>query len=1273
MNVIQRLRNHQDARTTRRRATGVLGQPLLPQLLPALRDVPLPLVDSSSTPTTLEAALRQSAFLTLSGPLGSGRSLALWQQAQRWNEAEAGPLPVPLVLPLIDDDITPPEGLIALHLERSRNGINRIPFADPASDLSPWGLLVEGLEDLPAPRRALWGALLQQAPQRWPDQPLLVALPDDEPAWPGFDTLRLLPPDTATLSSWLNLLAPPTRRETLLTMLASGGPLGLVRERPFELALLLWVAGGARLPAQRAQLYEQALRDLLASHPEARLTLTQLQALAAYGEPPGTTLSGLVEPDATGAPMVVPALVRAFLAARQLGEEQRYDLLTALPPRQRAEVARFAAAAVDDPTPVYSALWGTGRPDAHSLLALGQCLREHQPRNAAWTMRIIGALGLLTRDPQHGPTARALLDSLRSSLDDALELLLAHGDPATQQTLPRLLELLPDDLQARATARCAYHPATAAQPGWALTDLLLRSGLAEQIPAPPPTHPAALARWAYVQIMAGPQSRQALANDHRSTLAALAASDAGELRLLHAASSLSDDHELPIAARIAGLELLSRNSQPTALTVIDRACYDEDSALRQAALDILTERDASRAEHTLTRIALDRNGPPEARIAAVERLASQADESEQLQFARMAGDSSMPLYGRLLCIGVLGRIPQAGEQLLTLMRDAAQPVEIRSAAAQALGQLRYTPALPIMLGLLNERNPPADLAEGVCVGLGAFDNTAALPQLLGLLEQSAAEFDLTLAIIGALGRLGGFEAVEPLSGLLGDGALARLHSALPNLDAQRLAAAPELGSLPSGLALQLERMRQSAETNADVPTTLGEFLSRSADIIRIASARALGQIGGNSARAALLAVLLDGGSGGAADAIIDALAEEDDLGGTEALGYLLLTPDADPMVRWRAVQRLQQHPSGDLVLLRAFKQSNLDPFTRGALAEALGQRHVIDALPLLRHLADDPATESHLRAQVILALGLLDDPATESTLLSLVNSAEADPELRGLAAEHLPSNLSDESRRLLRDLLRRERPPAPLIAGILRALARAHDREAIPLLLRYSQDDPPSVAQAALVALRELGDDSVAPVLVRVAQNTSAEQATRLQAVGTLLKIGGEAYQPLLRIYLDYGTLPMRLQALEHLLDANPLLSELLAGLHNRSWPTTMRLRLLQHCAHLPEALPALRALLDTPDEERGLRRAAIQALVQTEDRAVLPVCARLALDPALDPTLRLRCIEALGTLGLPGDRSGAVLSRLAEGPEHPPVVRAAALRALQTTLQQRMVWRPKS
>jgi HEAT repeat protein len=1271
MNVIQRLRNHQDARTSRRRATGTLGQPLLLRLLPALRDVPLPLVDPSGTPTTLGATLQRTAFVTLSGQLGSGRGLALWQQAQRWGEAESGPLPAPLALPLIDDDITPPEGLIALHLERSRSSISRIPFSDPASDLSPWGVLVEGWEELPPPRREVWRSLLQQAPQRWPDQPLVVALPADEPAWPGFTALRLQPPDTATVARWLDLLAPSARREALLAALAPSGPLGLVSERPFELALLLWVAGSGRMPAQRAQLYEQALRDLLAAHPEARLTLAQLQALAAYGEPPGGALPGLIDPTPGGEPRLVSPLIRAFLAARQLGEERRYDLLDLLPPQQRAEVARFAAA--NDPGPIYGALWRGGRPDADSLLALGQCLRERRPSNAAWTLRIIGALGVLTRDPLRSGEARALLDSLRPALDDALELLLAHGDHATQQALPRLLELLPNDLLARAAARCAYHPAITPQAGWALADLLLRSGQAEQIPALTPDQPRALARWTYVQIMAGPQSRLALAGSDGRALAALVASDAGELRLLHAASSLADDHELPSAVRIAGLELLRRNSQPTALTVIDRACHDEDSLLRQAALGILAARDPDRAGHTLSRIALDRSSPAEARIAAVERLAALADESGLLQLARMAGDAGMPLYGRLLCISALGQMPAAGEHLQGLLRDTGQRTEIRGAAARALGQLRYTPALPIMLSLLNGAATPPALAEGVAAGLGMFDNAAAMPQLLGLLEQSASEFELTLATIAALGELGGFEAVEPLSSLLGDGALARLLSTIPDLDPQRLGAAPELGGLPNGLTLQLEQMRLRAETNADVPTTLGEFLSRSADSIRAAAAQALSRIGGNNARAALLAVLLDGGSGGATDAIISALAEEDSLGGTEALGYLLTTAEADPMVRWRAVQRLQQHPNGDAVLLRAFKENSLDPFTRGALAEALGQRHVIDALPLLRHLADDPATENHLRAQVILALGLLDDPATESTLLSLLNNAEADPELRGLAAENLPSGLSDESRRLLRDLLRRERPPAPLVAGALRALARARDREAIPLLLRYSQDDPPSVAQAALIALRELGDDSVAPVLVRVAQNTSAEQATRLQAVGTLLKIGGEAYQPLLRIYLDYGTLPMRLQALEHLLDANPLLSELLAGLHNRSWPTTMRLRLLQHCARLPEALPALRTLLDTPDEERSLRWAAAHALTQTRDRGILPICARLALDPAADPTLRLRCVDALGQLAAPGDGSGAVLSQLTDNPEHPPVVRAAALRALQTALQQRTVWPPKS
>ncbi|KPV46412.1 hypothetical protein SE17_43345, partial [Kouleothrix aurantiaca] len=179
----------------------------------------------------------------------------------------------------------------------------------------------------------------------------------------------------------------------------------------------------------------------------------------------------------------------------------------------------------------------------------------------------------------------------------------------------------------------------------------------------------------------------------------------------------------------------------------------------------------------------------------------------------------------------------------------------------------------------------------------------------------------------------------------------------------------------------------------------------------------------------------------------------------------------------------------------------LDTFTRGALAEGLGQRHVFSALPLLRQLADDPSSDTHLRGQAILGLGLLNDPTTETILLRIASDPQEDIALRGLAADYLPSTLSAEGCRTMRDLLRGERQPTPLLTGALRTLGRTHDHEALSLMLQYFDDPNPSVAQAAIDALADIGDASVSPKLVQLSQQPNIDHALRLQAVGALLKL----------------------------------------------------------------------------------------------------------------------------------------------------------------------------
>jgi HEAT repeat protein len=441
------------------------------------------------------------------------------------------------------------------------------------------------------------------------------------------------------------------------------------------------------------------------------------------------------------------------------------------------------------------------------------------------------------------------------------------------------------------------------------------------------------------------------------------------------------------------------------------------------------------------------------------------------------------------------------------------------------------------------------------------------------------------------------------------------------------------------------------------PTALSEFLGTEADRLRVAAAQALAEIGGNGARAALLSTLLDDTTGSATAEIIAALADVEGHESAEALGYLLDEQADNPMMGWLVVRQLTDHPAGEPVMRRALMQPELGPFTRGALAEGLGQRGSVAALPTLRQLASDSDSDPHLRAQAVLALGLLNDSGTETALIQLIRDPKEEATLRGLAAENLPEQLSTEGRRFLRDLLRNERPSPAIAAGALRTLGRVHDREALPLMLRYVQDETPAVAQAAIAALVDLDDGSVAPMLVRITQHPGADHALRLQAVGALLRIGGEGYRPLLRIYLNQGALPFRLLALEHLVDAGAPDDELLTILAGQNWPPALRLLLLDYFAGDTVAAPVLTGILETEGDDVQIRMLAADGLGRLQWEPAVPSLIRLAEQSETPSALRPHCITALRAIG--GLAAWEAISRLAEDEAQPELIRASALAAL--------------
>src|SRR5579859_5181383 len=88
LSVVQRFRQHNDLRAYRRKIAAAITQSLAWRLLPALSDLPLEWVRPNGTIASLEAALAQTPRVLLAGPAGSGRSLALQQQALRWAALE---------------------------------------------------------------------------------------------------------------------------------------------------------------------------------------------------------------------------------------------------------------------------------------------------------------------------------------------------------------------------------------------------------------------------------------------------------------------------------------------------------------------------------------------------------------------------------------------------------------------------------------------------------------------------------------------------------------------------------------------------------------------------------------------------------------------------------------------------------------------------------------------------------------------------------------------------------------------------------------------------------------------------------------------------------------------------------------------------------------------------------------------------------------------------------------------------------------------------------
>jgi hypothetical protein len=222
-------------------------------------------------------------------------------------------------------------------------------------------------------------------------------------------------------------------------------------------------------------------------------------------------------------------------------------------------------------------------------------------------------------------------------------------------------------------------------------------------------------------------------------------------------------------------------------------------------------------------------------------------------------------------------------------------------------------------------------------------------------------------------------------------------------------------------------------------------------------------------------------------------------------------------------------------------------------------------------------------------------------------------------------------------------------------------------MLRYAQEETIDVAQAAIGGLATLGDASMTPDLVRITQNPNADRSVRLEAAGALLRLGGAEFRQLLQGYLDQGALPLRLQALEHLIAAGDASDDLTAILADRSsWPLLLRLRAAERLADEPESkrLPTLLAILRDGEDDPQLRCLAAEAIGRARYAPALLALAELSERADTPASVRLRCINALASIG--GVEVWLALSSLAENASRMPIVRhwaALALRNVQAEM----------
>lgn len=1239
-------------------------EPLI-RLLPALLN--LPLFTTQGERFELSPHQQQGGHaIALHGGAGSGRSLALSQVAHHHTaENQAEPL---LLLPLARSD-TPelsPHEVLTDALKAT--GLP-LPFENTStSDVEqrePWLLLIDEWEKLPTLRRRSWRHFLEQFPTLWPEARVVLALPAQEAGgWSGFQSVVLAAPDGQLRQQWLAHLLPDHNLTPLFKAIQPGAPFERCGRCLASLVVLVIAYRSGELPPGTHELYKQvytSFKNVLADTEQH------------YARGGGVALPFSCKQHAS---FIAGKTLQCYEVAHTLATTSRDVRLPPLEASEQAEIAALLADMVPDMGPIYRRLWGSSnQPTPENLLLMGFCVRERPACAPVWGVRILHTLANYHENQSY--------HHLLQSFGEHLPTLVAAAGENMAEASARLLLVLAPYLDPVHLLRMLETPTLPAPLRWSVAEALLMFPRKRSlfVGAPPPPDILAHAARCYVLALGDSHDRQLLAEDAPSAqVGALRSKCIPPRNRLRAAHALLNDPTTPATLRDVAVALLPRATEETTLPTLRQLCAHNEPEVRRSALQMLPRREPQQALKVLGALLLQAGAAWEAQRDALNHLARYHpgnNASSLLFFVALQG--ALPLHGRLRALVLLAARPRAGSLLRRLVGTEKAHPFIRAQAAWFLGQSGETTAIAELRTLL-ANNPPPIVQYEIIRAFGQFgkqpDVRAVIVAILGaMLRHPVVDTMRYLGIVEALGESGAAAAIPLLRGVLEaettEQARTRWNKAAPHL-----ATTPfgkwERADLPADIRAALFTTLTEGETEAEQIGSFEELIEQTAMRVRTAALNALARIGGSSSaeaatrdasRRALLDMLPALETPHEARYALGALARISEDGGARELEQVLAASSTTPTLRWLAVEQLGNTPAAVPLLTRYLEQETVDPLIGDIVVTFVGRHGSIQELPLLRDITTDPAVNLNLRCQAVAALGTLNDPAATETLINIVCNDDMPVSLRGAAAEALPPPLPTEKRQTLRDLLRQERQAPELVAGLLTALGRAGDTESLALMLRYAQSTFSAVALAGIAGITDVGNETVVPVLVRMAQNNTTDNVVRLHAVIALLHLYGADYLPFLRQFLGSSVLPLQLQALDCLLTLWPDDSQPVALLTSPQAPLPLRLRALCAVARHISHRDTLGNLLRDQAEPPQLHAAIAVVLGEEGDSGSVAALAHCATATTTTPYVRRRCIESLARLassgGLCADVAQQALGRLVETPSLAAEIHTWAMQAL--------------